>query len=196
MAKAGSTLRFGAAKTRSTKAKANAKAAKMGSGMAVRDSAKAAAHAAAGLAHTVREEAVEMTERAGELTERAGEATRRTGEQAMLRVGEWVMAPPIAEKLGIKAQKRRVGMLGMLLGALLLSETYPWYADAVRSVNLGNLTWPQVTGLSPWVLLGGLGVVAVVLFIVIERWERRSALASGAAAEPAPQVRGEPVEAA
>lgn len=117
MAKAGGMLRFGAAKTRSTKAKANAGMAKVSSGMAVRDSAKAAAHAAAGLAHVVKEEAAEITERAGELTERAGEATRRTGEQAMLRVGEWVMTPPIAEKLGIKAQKRRIGMLGMLLGA-------------------------------------------------------------------------------
>lgn len=116
MSKAGSMLRFGAAKTRSKKAKANAAMARTGAGMAVRDSAKAAAHAAAGLAQTVRDEAEELTGRAGELTERAAEATRLAGEQAMLRVGEWVMTPPVAEKLGLKAKARRVGLFGMAAG--------------------------------------------------------------------------------
>lgn len=110
MSKAGSMLRLGAADARSRKAKVNAK-------MAVRDSAKAAAHAAAGLAMTVRDEAGELTDRASELTERASETARRTGEQAMLRVGEWVMTPPVAEMLGIQAKRRRTGLLGLLLGA-------------------------------------------------------------------------------
>src|SRR5688500_13528427 len=110
MSKAGSMLRFGAANARSRKAKVNAK-------MAVRDSAKAAAHAAAGLAMTVRDEAGELTDLATGLTERASESARRTGEQAMLRVGEWVMTPPVAEKLGIKAKRRRTGLLGFALGA-------------------------------------------------------------------------------
>lgn len=110
MSKAGSMLRLGAADARSRKAKVNAK-------MAVRDSAKAAAHAAAGLAMTVRDEAEDLTHRAGGLTERASESARRTGEQTMLRVGEWVMTPPVAEKLGIKAKRRRTGLMGVLLGA-------------------------------------------------------------------------------
>lgn len=110
MSKAGSMLRFGAADARSRKAKVNAK-------MAVRDSAKAAAHAAAGLAMTVREEAGELTDRAAGLTERASDSARRGSEQAMLRVGEWVMTPPVAGKLGIQARQRRTGLLGLLLGA-------------------------------------------------------------------------------
>lgn len=109
MSKAASMLRFGAAQTRSKKAKANAGMAGVTAGMAVRDSAKAAAHAAAGLALTVRDEAVD---RAAELTD----ATRRTGEQAMLRVGDWVMTAPVAERLGIKARSRRVSALGALIG--------------------------------------------------------------------------------
>ncbi|HWH31245.1 MAG TPA: hypothetical protein VNU01_01095 [Egibacteraceae bacterium] len=102
MAKAGTMLRRGAAEARARKAKVNA-------GMAVRDSAKAAAHAAAGLAQTVRDEAAD---RAGELSE----ATRRGSHEAMLRVGDWVMTPAMADRLGLKAHTRRAGIMGALLG--------------------------------------------------------------------------------
>ena len=151
MSKAGSRLRFGAAKTRSKKAKGNVGVAKVSAGMAVRDGAKAAAHAAGGLAQLVRDEAGDLTERAGELTERATEATRRTGEQAMLRVGELMLTPALAAKLGLKAQRRRAGMLGMAVGAGLGVAAGMLLAKRGAAAHRGQLedAWADPESLAP-----------------------------------------------
>ncbi len=76
--------------------------------------------------------------------------------------------------LGEGNRRAVAGVAGMLAGAALLTETYPFVADLVRAVGLGNVTWPQLTGLSHWVFLIGLAAAAAALFVGLERWERKA----------------------
>jgi hypothetical protein len=92
--------------------------------------------------------------------------------------------------LAAVAEKSRhaiVGILGMIFGAAALAETYPYFAAAARAVDYKDLTLAGLTGLSPWILLAGLALVSLVLFITIERWERRRTVpaAKPPAASPA-----------
>lgn len=67
------------------------------------------------------------------------------------------------------------GVLGMIAGAALYAEAYPWMKAHVLGVaDYGKLTIPDATGLSPWWLIAGFAVVAAVGFYVLERWEHRS----------------------
>jgi hypothetical protein len=61
----------------------------------------------------------------------------------------------------------------MTFGALVQAETYGFLAGLARSVDLGNLTFPALLGVSPWILLAGLGAAALLLFLGLEAWERR-----------------------
>jgi uncharacterized membrane protein YedE/YeeE len=92
--------------------------------------------------------------------------------------------------LGEGNRRALAGIIGMVAGAALLTETYPYFADAVRGIDLGNLTWPQATDVSPWFFLVGLAVLAAALFIALERWER----GPGTLAASAPGREREPLE--
>ncbi|HLU38616.1 MAG TPA: DUF6691 family protein [Planctomycetota bacterium] len=71
-----------------------------------------------------------------------------------------------------------VGLLGMLVGGLLYAEAYPWVkANILAPVDLGKVTLPGLTGLSPWWFLGALALGATLGFPALERWERRRASA-------------------
>jgi uncharacterized membrane protein YedE/YeeE len=72
-----------------------------------------------------------------------------------------------------KSRHAIFGVLGMLVGAAVLAETYSLFAEAVRAVNLKEMTLPTLTGLSAWVYFGGLLVVAVGMFTGLEVWEGR-----------------------
>jgi uncharacterized membrane protein YedE/YeeE len=46
------------------------------------------------------------------------------------------------------------GLLGMILGAALYAEAYPWLSRTVLTWgNLGKLTLPQVVGVNHWVII-------------------------------------------
>lgn len=65
------------------------------------------------------------------------------------------------------------GVLGMLFGAGVYAEAFPWLkANVLGLADLGKATFVTVTGLSPWWLLGLLAVLAVGGFLALERWER------------------------
>lgn len=83
------------------------------------------------------------------------------------------------------------GVLGMLAGAALYAEVYAVLHPLVSSIDLGPVTLPELTGTSPWVWLGGLALVAGLVFWVVERVERR--LAGSAASEVASEVSGQEV---
>lgn len=67
-----------------------------------------------------------------------------------------------------------VGVLGMLVGAAVFAELYPWVASAVLGVwNLGPVTLPDITGLPAWLIFVLLTVVALGVFVLVERFEKR-----------------------
>jgi len=66
------------------------------------------------------------------------------------------------------------GVLGMLAGAAVFAETHQWLDEAALKVgDLGTVTIPGETGLSPWWFIVGMAVAAVVGFGALERWDRR-----------------------
>lgn len=63
------------------------------------------------------------------------------------------------------------GILGMIFGAAVFTELYPWFDAAVISkVDLGKVTFADLTGVSPWVFVAGIGLLAIVLFTYAERY--------------------------
>ncbi len=72
------------------------------------------------------------------------------------------------------------GLLGMLAGAALYAETFPWIgARIVAAVDLGKVTLADLTGLSPWVFILGLAILGGVLFWWRERREAAPARSVG-----------------
>ena len=58
-------------------------------------------------------------------------------------------------------------ILGMLFGAALYAELYPFLQNTLLQVGaFGKITLPEVTGLSPWIFLVLFTVVGLALF----RW--------------------------
>lgn len=65
------------------------------------------------------------------------------------------------------------GVVGMVVGAGLYAEAYPWIKANILPVSdLGKVTLATTTGLSPWWLIAGLAAAAIVGFAALERWER------------------------
>lgn len=68
------------------------------------------------------------------------------------------------------------GVLGMLAGAAVYAELYPWFKTNVLGVGaIGEETLATLSGVSPLVVLVGLGIAAVFGFRALERYERRPA---------------------
>jgi len=64
-------------------------------------------------------------------------------------------------------------MAGMGAGSLLFAVLYPWLEGFYLSSNMDELTIPKVMGLNHWTVLAALCVIAVVMFALMERYERR-----------------------
>lgn len=63
-----------------------------------------------------------------------------------------------------------VGVLGMLFGAMLYVAAFPALQGVVKGFgDLGKVTLPQVTGLSPWVYVTAVAVAALALRLFAER---------------------------
>lgn len=62
------------------------------------------------------------------------------------------------------------GILGMLLGAALYAETYPFLKQSVLTWgNLGKITLPQVLGVNPWLVISILVLGSLGLFLWFEK---------------------------
>jgi hypothetical protein len=72
------------------------------------------------------------------------------------------------------------GVLGMLVGAAIYAEVHPLVYSKIKAVgDLGKITLPEVMGVSPWILVGALAVIAIVLFGVLrERGQSKSEAAA------------------
>lgn len=65
------------------------------------------------------------------------------------------------------------GIAGMLVGAALFAETFPWLkATLLAWGDLGKITLPGVLGLSPWIIIGAFIALGLLLF----RWFERRGL--------------------
>lgn len=65
------------------------------------------------------------------------------------------------------------GLAGAIVGAAIYAEMHAWLNTHLNKVvDLGKATFPSQTGLSPWWFILATGVVAVALFVAIERFER------------------------
>jgi len=63
------------------------------------------------------------------------------------------------------------GILGMLAGAALYAEAFPFMQKTVLAWgDLGKITLPEVLGVSPWVIIPAFAVVALALFTW---WEKK-----------------------
>ena len=66
------------------------------------------------------------------------------------------------------------GVLGMLVGAGLYAEAYPWIKTNILSVgNFGKATLPSLTGFSAWWFILALLVLAMGSFYLIARLEQK-----------------------
>ncbi|MDY7108154.1 MAG: YeeE/YedE thiosulfate transporter family protein [Planctomycetota bacterium] len=70
------------------------------------------------------------------------------------------------------------GLIGMLAGAGVYAEVYPSMKSSILGVGeFGEATLATATHLSPWWFIAALAVIAVVLFLILERAETRRAAA-------------------
>jgi len=81
------------------------------------------------------------------------------------------------------------GVLGMLVGAAVFAEAYPWLSANVLSVgDLGKVTFADVTGLSVWVFVAVLLVIAAVVLTLLHGRGRGASSSSSTAAPPTPST--------
>ena len=65
------------------------------------------------------------------------------------------------------------GIVGMLCGAALFAEVYPFFKKTVLTWgDLGKITWPQVLGINHWIVMLVVFVGALVMF----RWFEKKGL--------------------
>jgi len=77
--------------------------------------------------------------------------------------------------LGDGSRHATFGILGMLVGAALYAEVYAFLKGNLLAVcDLGKVTLPEATGLSPWVFVVILFVMALVLFAILKSMDSRS----------------------
>lgn len=69
------------------------------------------------------------------------------------------------------------GLAGMIVGAAIYAEAYPWIAaNILKLADMGKATLATATGLSPWWFVIGLALAAAGGFYGLERWERKRAV--------------------
>jgi hypothetical protein len=62
------------------------------------------------------------------------------------------------------------GILGMLLGAALHAEAYPFLKGKLFTWgNYGSITWPDVLGIGHWPVIAVLCILVLCLFVFFER---------------------------
>jgi hypothetical protein len=65
------------------------------------------------------------------------------------------------------------GILGMVAGAAVYAETYPWLKRTVLTwADYGKLTLPQVLGINHWIVIGLFWIGGIMLF----RWFEKKGL--------------------
>lgn len=71
--------------------------------------------------------------------------------------------------IGDGAKDAWFGLAGMIAGAGIFERFYPWISAQAKGLNMGDLTLPALTGLSEWMVLFILAVIAGAVFWFLER---------------------------
>jgi uncharacterized protein len=67
------------------------------------------------------------------------------------------------------------GVIGMIAGAALFAEAYPWFNEyLLKPLDLGKETLATITGITPWAYLIVLTIISVALFKWFNQLERRN----------------------
>jgi uncharacterized membrane protein YedE/YeeE len=75
--------------------------------------------------------------------------------------------------LGQGSRDAAFGVLGMVVGAGVFAEVFPWISRVLQPVgDLGKITLVDSTGLGPWWWIAILAAVAAGVFVWLERRER------------------------
>lgn len=65
-----------------------------------------------------------------------------------------------------------VGAFGMIAGGMLYAFSFDWLKEHVMSVaSYGKIRLPDITGVADVVWFAVLGIIAIVVFSLIRRWE-------------------------
>lgn len=76
--------------------------------------------------------------------------------------------------LGDGSRHAIFGVLGMLVGAAVYAEAYPWMkSEVLGMVDMGKATLPTLSGQSPWWFIVGMMIISLGVFVWVERWERK-----------------------
>jgi len=83
-----------------------------------------------------------------------------------------------------------VGIVGMFAGAMVYVLGYATFEPLLRELDLGKVTWPAVTGTTPWLWVGSLVAIAgVVAVLRARRGGSTPLLASEARVTRAPSLK-------
>jgi uncharacterized protein len=78
--------------------------------------------------------------------------------------------------LAEKCRNAGIGFVGMIIGAGLYAEVYPWIARYIKPARLINkMTIPQYFELSPWMFIGGICFV-VLTWIFVDNFRKKNNL--------------------
>jgi len=67
-----------------------------------------------------------------------------------------------------------VTMIGIGIGSLIFAVAYPMLEDFYQSSPMGVATIPGVTGVSHWIVLAVLFIVAGLMFYLMEQFEKKA----------------------
>ena len=61
-------------------------------------------------------------------------------------------------------------IIGMLAGAALYAELYPFFKSTVLSwKDFGKIGLPEAMGISPWVIVSAFWIIVILLFVWFEK---------------------------
>lgn len=64
------------------------------------------------------------------------------------------------------------GVFGMIAGAALYAQAYPWMKSQVLGIgDFGKATFGSATGMSPWWFILAMTILGVIGLVALERWE-------------------------
>ncbi len=62
------------------------------------------------------------------------------------------------------------GIIGMLIGAAVYAQLYPFFKATVLSwADFGKISLPQALGVSPWVVAIGFTIISLIMFRLFEK---------------------------
>lgn len=68
-----------------------------------------------------------------------------------------------------------IGVLGMIVGAGIYAEVYPWMQSKILGIgDYGKTTLADAAGISPWWFILALVIIAIIVFVALERGQRGS----------------------